>query len=216
MLPKVIVHNLISVDGCFTGFEADLETYYSVAAGFGADMCLIGSGTMTGAGEENVAEEPADFIKPDPATRPHAGYCVVVDSRGICRNLHLFRRADYCKDVVVLVSATTPESHLQYLQERNYDYIIVGNDHVDYRKALEILYEKYHCRTLRVDSGGTLVSILIQQGLVNEISLIVAPLLTGNAQPALFGKLNLTKNINLKFVKSEPLSDGQLWITYQL
>jgi len=48
----------------------------------------------------------------------------------------------YLKDLIILVSETTPQEYLEYLKERHYDFITAGKDHADYRKAFEILNER--------------------------------------------------------------------------
>jgi len=45
-----------------------------------------------------------------------------------------------------------PDGYLRYPEERQYDHFIVGEDHVDYRAALELLSERYGIR--RVLAGN--------------------------------------------------------------
>ena len=45
MLPKVILHNTISLDGSLTGFEPNLEIHYQIARSYQADVHFVGSRT---------------------------------------------------------------------------------------------------------------------------------------------------------------------------
>ena len=45
--------------------------------------------------------------------------------------MHVHRKSGYAKDIIVLVSNGTPKAYLDYLKERNYDFIVAGRDHVD-------------------------------------------------------------------------------------
>jgi 2,5-diamino-6-(ribosylamino)-4(3H)-pyrimidinone 5'-phosphate reductase len=115
-----------------------------------------------------------------------------------------------------LVSKSTPQSYLEYLRERNYDYIITGGDHVDYAKVLEILYEKYNCRIIRTDSGGILTNVLLEQGLIDEISLVISPCLVGTGEPHAFRSLSLENSIALEMISFELLDDDHLSIIYKV
>lgn len=214
MRPKVIMHTQISLDGCVRGF-IDTGIYYSVANRFGADMVLFGSETLYTAARQYPPETEKAFVKPVDTPDDKRLMGVVPDSRGRLRNLHVFRDSEYIKDLIVLVSESTPKSYLEYLSERNYDYITAGKDHVDYAKALKILYDKYNCRIIRTDSGGILTSILIEQGLVDEISLVISPCLVGTGEPHAFRSLSLLNRIPLELISCETL-DNHLSIIYRV
>ncbi|MGE5613444.1 MAG: RibD family protein [Bacillota bacterium] len=215
MRPKVIMHTQVSLDGCVRGF-IDTGVYYIVAAGLGADMVLFGSETVLTAVPEYPPETEKSFIKPADDPNDKRLMCLVPDSRGRLRNLHVFRDSEYIRDFIVLVSESTPKSYLDYLSERNYDYIIAGSDHVDYAKALETLYDKYNCRVIRTDSGGILTNVLIEQGLVDEISLVISPCLVGTGEPHAFRSLSLPDRIPLELTRCEQLDDNHLYVNYKV
>jgi 2,5-diamino-6-(ribosylamino)-4(3H)-pyrimidinone 5'-phosphate reductase len=222
MLPKIIIHNVISLNGCLTGFEPNLERYYQIAGSYKHDVVLVGSNTAKAGFDmflkEIPTEKKSDFVKPDNTEKNQAPLWVVPDSRGILQNLlHVLRQSEYCKDVIVLVSKNTPESYIKYLEKRNYDYIKIGVNHVDYKSALEILYNDYNVRDIRSDSGGTLNSILLEQGLVDKISLLISPVIVGKGDNYLFGGLNPEKyNSNLKLIKNEIFEDNSILLVYKV
>ena len=45
MLPEVIVHNSISIDGSLVNFPVNMPLHYQMAGRFNADMHLVGSNT---------------------------------------------------------------------------------------------------------------------------------------------------------------------------
>jgi 2,5-diamino-6-(ribosylamino)-4(3H)-pyrimidinone 5'-phosphate reductase len=216
MKPKVIMHTQISLDGCIRGFDCP-ELYYVVAGGIDADMVLFGSNTVAMAFEQVPPETEADFAKPEILPGDVRPFGIIPDSRGRLRNLHAARNMGYLKDLIILVSETTPQEYLEYLKERNYDFIVAGKDHADYKKAFEILNERYGCRKIRTDTGGTLTSVLLGQGLVDEISLIVSPCLIGKAEYNVFRSLSLPDRTELKLLKAEPVGEGgYLSLTYEV
>jgi len=217
MLPKVIMHNEISLDGSIKGFNINFGTYYRLAIGYEPDVILVGSITAKSAINKVTPEKKADFKKPKASKDDVRPYWVVPDSRGTLKGfLHLFRRFDYSKDVIILASEKTPSSYLKYLEEREYDYIVAGKEHIDYRKALEILAERYNSKTVLTDSGGILNSILIEQGLVSEISIIISPVLVGMRGVRLFRSLGLPSILKLKLLQNKVLDNNYLLLVYKV
>lgn len=220
MLPKVILHNTMSLDGSLTGFEPNLEIHYQIARSYKADVHFVGSRTAKVGIDmfmETVPpEEASDFVKPAPTSDNH--FWVIPDTRGILKGLlHVMRRSEYCPALVMLVSKKTSREYIRYLEERNYDYLVVGDDHVDYKNALEILSERYNVKTVVTDAGGTLNSILLAQGLVNEISLLVAPTVVGKAGANVFGTFEPGKNgVSLELLKSELVDANYVWLEYKV
>jgi 2,5-diamino-6-(ribosylamino)-4(3H)-pyrimidinone 5'-phosphate reductase len=217
MIPKVIMHNEISLDGSIKGFEIDFGAYYRLAIGYNPDVVLVGSVTARSAINKVSPEKKTDFKKPKTSKDDKRPYWVIPDSRGTLKGfLHLFRRFDYSKDVIILASEKTPSSYLKYLEERQYDYIIAGKEHIDYHMALEILLERYKAKTVLTDSGGILNSILIEQGLVSEISIIISPVLVGMKGVKLFRSLGLPSILKLKLLQNKVIDSNYLLLVYKV
>lgn len=216
-LPSVIIHNEVSLDGSVKDFDSDMGTYYTIAARYKPDAHMVGSVTVFSASEDLPAEEPADFLKPEISPSDPRPYWVIVDSKGILTGmLHFYRRMEYIKGIIVLVSESTPAGYMDYLKERNFDVIVKGSGQVDLKEALIVLKEKFGIKTIITDSGGVLNSALISNALVNEISLIISPQLVGTAATNLFRTLNPEQPLKLKFKSCEAQSDGHVWMRYTL
>lgn len=207
------MHTQISLDGCIRGFQ-DTGIYYLLANNFNSDMVLFGSETVLMAAEQFPPETEKSFVKPEVKEEDTRQDWVIPDSRGRLRNLHVFRDTPYCKDIILLVSQATPKAYLEYLKERNYDFILAGEDHVDYRRAFELLNERYGCKVLRTDSGGMLTNVLLRQGLVDEISLVVSPCLVGQSTLNVFRSLSLENNMDLEWLRSDVLEGGFVHLMY--
>jgi 2,5-diamino-6-(ribosylamino)-4(3H)-pyrimidinone 5'-phosphate reductase len=217
MLPKVIIHNSVSLDGSLTSFEPNMGLHYQIAGNYKPDAHLIGSNTVK-VGielyEEGVpSEEKSDFEKPE--RDKSLPLWVIPDTAGALKGLlHACRRFEYCRDVVVLISEETPEDYREYLRERNYDYHAVGKRHVDLKKSLEMLSAKYKVKTVLADTGRILGNLLLDQGLVSELSLLIHPIIVGNKAYNIFGNIN--KSISLKLKKKETLGKGYVWLVYKV
>lgn len=216
MLSEIIVHNSISLDGSLVDFEVNMGLHYQIAGQYNADAHLIGSNTIKAGVEmygELPPEEKSDFIKPE---RDGAlPYWVILDTKGICQGLlHACRKFEYCRDVIVLISRATPKEYIKYLTERNYNYHVMGRVQVDLPKALALLVDNYKVKTILTDTGSTLGGVLLNQGLVKEISLLVHPVIVGQKAHYIFR--DVASHLKLKNDKSEVLDGGYLWLVYQV
>ncbi len=66
---------------------------------------------------------------------------------------------------------------------------------MDYEKAFQILHEQYGCKYMRTDSGGGLTNKLLENGLIDEISLVISPCFVGNKEKQLFDNLLLSEKL---------------------
>ncbi len=217
MKSEIIIHNSVSLDGSLTGFMPDMGLHYKIAGEYNPDAHLIGADTIIAGnemfGEGIPAELSSDFEKP----QRDAGlpWWIIVDSRGRLKGmLHTCRRFEYCRDVILLVSESTPKDYLLHLKERNYNFIITGKEKVDLKSAVEKIAELYDIRKILTDTGRVLGNLLINMGLVNEISILIHPLLVGEKCYPMFS--DLKKDLNLKLKKSESFENGCVWSIYSI
>ena len=222
MLPKVILHTATSLDGRITNFPADLELYYSLAAQWNPDAVLFGSETVLAAVRDNpsleVPQEHEDMFRPLEGAPDPRPLLVIADSRGRVRCWDAIRTWPYMRDVLAFCSFSTPQDYLAYLAERKIAAIVAGNDRIDMRNALAALNRQYGVSTVRVDSGGTLNSVLLQAGVVDEISVLIHPILAGGrAEPTMFDPLKAgfpAFQVPLKHLRMEVLGNGIVWARY--
>lgn len=217
MLPEIIIHNSISLDGSLTGFMPDMGLHYKIAGDYKPDAHLIGSETIIKGIEmfgEGVPDEvPGDFEVPRRDTA--FPYWIIVDSGGRLNGiLHTCRRFEYCRDVILLVSETTPEKYLKHLKERKYQYIVAGKGKVDLIVAIKKLTEEFNISRILTDTGRVLGNLLLNMGLVNEVSLLVHPIVVGENGFPMFSEV--TGNLTMKLKKSEQFENGCLLVVYSL
>jgi 2,5-diamino-6-(ribosylamino)-4(3H)-pyrimidinone 5'-phosphate reductase len=216
MLPRVILHNSVSLDGSLVGFDVDMALHYKIAGDYGPDVHLIGSNTaktgMTMYGDV-PQEEESDMTRP--GEREGLPYWAIPDTRGsLLGVLHVCRRFEFCRDVVVLVSERTPADYIRYLEERDYDHHLLGEDRVDLVRSLELLSNVYGAGTILADTGRILGNILLERGLVSEISLLIHPVIVGKESYNMFG--NVKSSLGLALKKSEFFDNGCIWSTYEV
>ena len=182
MLPRVTLHNAVSLDGRLLEWGmVDFAMSYGLIGAFAEQATLAGSETLcAGAAHEGVSADGEDDVAPAPTPGDSRPLLVVPDSRGRVRVWRWMLAQPYWRAGVALCSASTPREHLKYLERSNVDVITSGADRVDLTAALTELRERYGIERLRADSGGTLNGVLLRLGLVSEVSLLVASVLMGD------------------------------------
>lgn len=224
MLPRVILHIATSLDGRITNFPADLEVYYSLAATWNPDAILFGSETVLAAVRDDpsleVPPEHDEMFTPPEGAKDTRPLLVIADSRGRVRCWDAIRRWPYMRDLVAFCSSSTPEEYLSYLEDQKIAAIVAGTDRIDMRKALEMLNKKYGVGTVRIDSGGTLNSVLLDAGVVDEVSVLIHPFLAGGrADPTMFDPIKagfVDLQIPLTHIKTEMVGNGLVWARYSV
>jgi 2,5-diamino-6-(ribosylamino)-4(3H)-pyrimidinone 5'-phosphate reductase len=218
MLPRIILHNAASLDGRLDWIAPDLGRFYELASRWREDATLVGSNTILA--EEAPPEDEMDLIPPVVKSDDPRPLLVVPDSWGRVHSWHHLRKQGHWKGMVALVSSSTPHKYLDYLKKRSIDYVIAGKEKVDLREALEELNLRYRVDTVRVDSGGTLNGVLLRGGLVDEISLLVHPVLVGGTSSRSFFRAadlgSAEGVIRLKLTHAEGLAEDVVWLRYKV
>lgn len=215
MHPYTIIHNSISIDGSLTNFDVKMDLHYQIAGIYKPDIHLIGSNTIKKGIDlygHITPERKIDFKKT--IKDKNSPYWVIIDSTGKLKGLlHEIRKFKFCRDIIVLISKTTPVDYIQYLDERNYDYYITGEIKINLKKSFDLLLNKYKSKKILVDTGRILGNILINQGFVNEISLLIHPVIVGKKCYNMFANVD---NTFFKLDKCEILEKKYIWQVYKI
>ncbi len=219
MLPTVVLHSAVSLDGRIDGFAPDVGLYYELISRWKEDATLAGCDTLLNAPEAIPPEPAGGFVAPKPNPDDPRPLLVVPDSRGRLRSWHHWLTLPYWRGGVALCSESTPREHLDYLQSRKIDYLVTGSGRINLRAALEQLGAQYGIRTVRADCGGTLNGVLLREGLVSQLSLLIHPCLAGGSGTKSFFidplKPGSVSNVPLQLKHQELLRGGILWAIYE-
>jgi 2,5-diamino-6-(ribosylamino)-4(3H)-pyrimidinone 5'-phosphate reductase len=219
MMPKVVVYNSVSIDTSINGYAFDVGLHYEVAEKLNADAFLVGSETAKAGiklfNQTIPTETPSDYNKSFLEDNEAKPLWVIADSQGKLNGLlHVLRRSTYCKDVTIIVTTKTPKNYLSYLKERNYGFIKAGKEKINYPTALKKLSKQHQVKTVVTDSGGVLISILFKHGLVDQLSLLIAPVIVGKQSMNLFRTLDAS--VNLVLISHEQLRNNNLLVNYNV
>jgi 2,5-diamino-6-(ribosylamino)-4(3H)-pyrimidinone 5'-phosphate reductase len=220
--PRVIIHNLISLDGRLDGFPADAGLYYEMASRLPHQAVLTGSGTMLAAAvgqgidlsEEDPEPLPGIAVAGDP--RP---LLVIVDGQGRVTRYAWLREQPFWRDVLVLCSAATPAGQLDRLRRHRVGHVVLGDGRVDLGGALRLLAERHRVGAVRVDAGGGLNGALLRAGLADQVSIVIAPYLAATAtagQVRLITEPGYPDAVALELAAVERLRQGHVWLRYDV
>ena len=206
----------MSLDGASTGFEVDLGVFYTLARTWHEDVTLAGADTILAQEQELAAAE-----RPGPA--PLGPLLAVVDSRYRVRQWEALRDCGYWSGVVALRGSHVPadrppgQAGTSAAPERlPVPELVTGGERVDLGTALAALAVSHSAGLVRVDSGGALTGALLRQGLVDEVSLLVHPVLAGPAGIRRWHGALPAPALHLQRLHAEPLTDGLVWLRYRV
>jgi len=227
--PRVICHMISSVDGRIVtegwpSFAEGRREYERIHATFGADAWMCGRITMEPfAGgvraPEVIAREAAarpgrpDFTAPGAA----ATFAVAVDPSG---------RLDWQSGeidgdhVIAVLTERVSDEYLDGLRARGVSYLFAGEHDVDLALALAKLAGTFGVRTVMLEGGGRINGAMLRDGLIDEVSLLVAPVADGAiGTPALFdvdaGEAGHSAR-RLELMSVERRADDVIWLRYNV
>lgn len=225
--PRVICHMLASVDGRIVTDDWPLSPeerreYEAVHALYEPDGWLCGRVTMErhfAAGvrpEADLAREREgpprdDFVAPG----EHHSFAFAVDPRGRL----LWESGDLDGDhLVAVLSERVPDDYLATLRDRRVSYVLAGRADVDLPLALEKIAARFDVRTLMLEGGGGINGGLLRAGLVDEISLLIAPVADGRVGTAslfdVVGEGAAPRRLVLESM--ERRADDVVWLRYRV
>lgn len=100
------------------------------------------------------------------------------------------------------------------MKERNFTFHVSGKTHPDYAEVIEFLAKNYKAKKILTDTGRILNCILLNSGLVDEISLLLHPVIVGKKQYSLLGEV--ASNVKLRIIKNEAIAKDKLWLVYKV
>jgi riboflavin biosynthesis pyrimidine reductase len=120
--------------------------------------------------------------------------------------------------VVALLSERVSDEYLAFLRERGVSYLLAGARDLDLAEALRKIGERFGVRTLMLEGGGRINGAMLRAGLIDEVSVLVAPVADGRiGTPALFDGDDEAGALGaLTLDRVETRADGVLRLCYRV
>jgi riboflavin biosynthesis pyrimidine reductase len=89
--------------------------------------------------------------------------------------------------LIEVLTSGVSDAYLQYLQQKSISYIFAGESEIDFHSALKQLGELFPIQTIMLEGGGHLNGSLLNEGLIDELSLLILPVADGTPKsPTVF------------------------------
>ena len=120
--------------------------------------------------------------------------------------------------VVAILSERVSDDYLAFLRERGVSYLLVGPRQLDFPMALAKVGSSFGVRTLLLEGGGRINAAMLHAGLIDEVSLLVAPVADGRiGAPSLFDIASADAvPCRLALEAVERRADDVLWLRYRV
>jgi riboflavin biosynthesis pyrimidine reductase len=223
MKPYIICHMMSSLDGHSLtdgwNLKSASDIYEDAAATFKANAWVCGRVTMQeiahGDGypkglAKNAIPRTHFFAKRDADQ-----YAISIDPKG-----SVAWKSDTAlkSHVVEVLAESVPDDFLAYLQSIGVSYVFGGKTDIDLHKVVDVLSEELGLKRIIVEGGAHVSGAFVQSGLVDEVSVIIQPLVDGRgAHPASFEMEDEKwKPTYLTLESVEKLRNDAVWLRYRV
>ena len=226
MKPYVICHMMSSIDGhaLTDGWDRPFKknagtVYEKLAQQFAFDAWICGRVTM-----QEIAhgdDYPRGLAKaPVPRTpyfakRDADCYAVSIDALG---KVAWKSNEALGSHVVAVVTEAVSDDYLAYLKSINVSYIFGGKTEIDLALVIATLADELGTKRLIVEGGPAVSGSFVNAGLVDEISVLILPLIDGRGEhPASFeiAKEKWTTPTYLTLDSADIQEGGGVWLRYR-
>jgi len=218
--PYIICHMLTSIDGKVTGKFLDdkkieylIDEYYKIHSEFNANGFACGKNTFL---EGFVKDNKVDFSK-FKDIKVNRDEDFIYDKISECKFFAVCfdRKGTLCfksnslKDdipgydnshVIQVMTENVKDEYLAFLRSIGLSYIICGKDDIDLDSCLEKLRLKFGIKVLLLEGGSLINGSFMKCGVIDEISLVQAPITAEKDDKPLFYEGNI-ENYSLETVK---------------
>jgi riboflavin biosynthesis pyrimidine reductase len=226
MKPYIVCHMMSSIDGhaLTDGWDRAFkknagELYETLAQEFRFDAWVCGRVTMQ---EISHGDDYPKGLAKAPIARTHHFarrdapiYAVSIDPHG-----KVAWKSNEVLDshIVEVVTEAVADDYLAYLQSIGVSYIFGGKTEIDLERVVAVLADELGTKRLIVEGGPSVSGSFVNAGLVDEVSVIILPLVDGRGDhPASFeiDKDAWKAPSYLSLTSAEVQDGGAVWLRYR-
>lgn len=232
--PYIVCHMLTALDGKITGpfmaapqMTSLFNEYERIHNFYKSSAWLCGRVTL----EENftlghkpeIIENLPQYPKEDFVAQTNEKYYVVsADPSG-----KLGWKSNYLEyedrpraHIIEILTNKAPDSYISYLRHYNISYIFAGTENLDCTIAAQKLKQLFNIDILMLEGGGFINWSFLQEGLVDELSLLIAPIADGDTKSVtLFEKASYLTDkapVAFKITSIEQTQGDGVWLRYKV
>ncbi|MFM0642881.1 dihydrofolate reductase family protein [Paraburkholderia bryophila] len=187
MKPYIVAHMMSSLDGrsLTDGWHLDFasDLYEDTAATFEADGWICGRVTMQEISHGD--DYPKGLAKGTVPRTDHivernaAQYAISIDPQG---RVAWKSNTALKSHVVEVLTSQASDDYLAYLQSIGVSYVFGGEHELDLGKVVQTLAHELGVKKLIVEGGSHVSGAFVNAGLVDEVSVLILPLVDGRSE----------------------------------
>ena len=236
--PFVVCHMLASLDGKIDGaFFGERETapalkaYGALREAYSPQATVYGTTTMLGGYADGPAPQQTqvqtgnssrkeDFVSL--AGKAVGNFVVSMDPGGTLGfSSHVLeKKGRPAAHVVEILTERASPAYLSYLRKLGISYLFAGKDRISCTLLVQKLMRLFGVDRLMVAGGGVTNWSFLQEGLMDELSLVVVPVVDGGTTAvSCFERAGFFPPhgpVPFRLKEARPLDAGVLWLRYEL
>ena len=222
--PYIICHMVESIDGridCGMVDKISGDEYYTTLNSLDCKVSVEGRVTM-----EHYYALPEKFVAKDktPLGKKEVFKATDRNDFHICPDTKGSLQWDSAmmedsRPLLIITSENAAAEYISYLRSKGISYIATGKGNIDLADSMDTLGNEFGVKRLAVLGGGLINGGFLAAGLIDEVSLLLAPGIDGReGWRAMFdGISDQTKMpTKLKLQSVERLENDILWIKYEV
>jgi len=224
---KVTVHMYVSIDGKIDGKY--MEEHGCDASGDFYDEEIFRMSKANANGANTVAMYAAEGKSFNPDDYDTTGiiyedwrgdvqsetWDISFDRKGRCLwETNIFEYGGKKSRVIEVVTEKAPLAYLAFLRTMDIPYIIAGKEEMDIPLALEKLKKEFGLEAITLAGGAIINGAFLKAGCVDEISLVIAPYVSGEDEKVSFDTLGTFIPQKFTFKKAVPMEDGGVQLIF--
>ena len=229
--PFVVCHMLTSLDGKIDGtfFAAPqtrpaLTEYGNLREFYNCNATLYGTTTMLGgyaAGRVGTLPKAESALPKEDYLAPSEvnNYIVSLDPKGILAfdSPYSEHKGRAKAHIIEVLTSEVSAEYLSYLRNAGVSYIFAGSTSFDCLLLLHKLKTMFGIEKLMVAGGGITNWSFAEAGLIDELSIVIAPVADGGTDTvSVFENVNGTAGTAAFTLKeAKPLDGNVLWLRYE-
>ncbi|MBB1062556.1 dihydrofolate reductase family protein [Limosilactobacillus fastidiosus] len=225
---KVIIHMYTSIDGKIDG-EWDGRPGDKISGDYYDDQLFkLGSANANGSNTivMYAAKGHPDLSKYDgqqieyqdwvPDGIQSETWDVSYDQRGRAGwERNYFPYAGRKNRAIEVVTKQAPKSYLAFLQSMEIPYLVCGEQEIDFAESLVKLRKYFGIKTMVLGGGALINGAFLKAGLVDQISLVVAPYISGDREKkGTFDTLGSFVDQRFHIIQMKKLGDGGMHLMF--
>lgn len=215
---------ITSVDGRIVTDRWDvspegLDEYDRTGSTHRADAWMCGRITMESfASKSKLSLKPAEKAIPKTdfiATRQGKSYAIAIDPSGKINWKSSHLDSDH---IITVLTEEVSSDYLAFLQAKQVSYLFGGKSKIALGEVLKKLSKEFGIKKILLEGGGKVNGAMLAEGLIDELSLLIAPVADGSEGTSALFDLEKPrgKTPKLELLSARKIAGGVLWLRYKV